>query len=170
MYIEGALSGKSLMASDSANMSSLSEEIPGEELKHLQNETYVEAESSANSVSINSMNHEKGNEREVIDVEDPLVNDGASHAGNSLVGVVTMDDQYVEKQVSDDSSVATEKMLELVLSSNEGTLVTDSENHFYSNGKTSVETDNLIMKPDNTDAESNTEKVVASSLSLFFPS
>lgn len=160
MLIEGARSGKIVLATDSALVQSLTESH-SDDIKLPWNEVDMsKAKTSVNGGPVESVKREEGNEGEIDVGEEAQVNDNETSAVGSLADLMTADSDTVGKQHSDDTTSITETVPEdLLTSSGQGGFVGDSEND---NGKPSPETDSLIIKSDKLDAESNTEKMVNS--------
>ncbi|KAI3451788.1 hypothetical protein Pfo_008453 [Paulownia fortunei] len=157
MHIEGARSGKIILATDSAVMQSLPESH-NVDMELLRYEVEMsKAKTSVNADPIESMKREEGNEGEVHKVEEPQLNDNASSTVGSLADLMTADTEMMGKQ-HNTTSIPEKEPEELLTSGGSG-FVGKSENFCKDNGKPSAETDSLIIKSDNVDAESNAEKM-----------
>ncbi|KAL0343378.1 UNVERIFIED_CONTAM: RAB11-binding protein RELCH [Sesamum angustifolium] len=159
MHIEGAQSGKSILATDSAPMQSLLENH-SDKIELLQNDVEILKPTSVYADPIESIKREDGNATQLDKVEEPQVNDNASSAVGSLSGKVNAGTDMTGKQGSDDTTSISEKVPEqLLTSSGESGFSGKSETFCMDNGKPSQETDNFIKKVNNRDAESNAERM-----------
>ncbi|KAL3630359.1 hypothetical protein CASFOL_023343 [Castilleja foliolosa] len=150
MHIEGALSGKLVLAADTKLTQSLPES-QNDDLKILENEVdHVE-----------SMKGEEKNDGEVDKVEEPQGNINASSRVSSLADLTTADTETMEKQHSDDTRTRSENLQQELL-----TPSGESEIYCKDNGKLPSETDSIITKSDNLDAESIAEKMGLESIEI----
>ncbi|GFP96985.1 lish domain and heat repeat-containing protein kiaa1468 homolog [Phtheirospermum japonicum] len=150
MHIEGALSGKLVLAAGSDLMQSLPES-QNDDLKILENEVDP----------VESVKGEERNDGEVDKVEEPRGKINASSRVGSLVDLMTADTETMEKQHSDDASARSENVQKELL-----TPSGESEISCKDNGKLSSETDSIIIKSDNHDAESIAEKMGLGSIEI----
>ncbi|PIM99913.1 Protein phosphatase 2A regulatory subunit A [Handroanthus impetiginosus] len=159
MHIEGALSGKIVLTTDSTLTQSVPESH-NRDIELLQNEVEMsKAKTSVNEEPVEPVKGEEGKEGGADEVEEAQVNDNASSTVASLADLVTKDTDIKGMQGSDDITSISEKVPEeLLTSSVESGLVGNGENLFKDSGKTSPETDNLIIKSGNLDTEPNAEK------------
>ncbi|KAK4416466.1 RAB11-binding protein RELCH [Sesamum alatum] len=157
-HIEGAQSGKSILATDSAPMQSVLENH-SDNRELLQNEVEILKPTSVYVDHIESMKREDGNVRQLDKVEEPQVNDNASSVVGSLPGLVNAGTDMTE-QGSDDTTSISEKVPEQLLTpSGESGFTGKSETFRMDNGKLSPKTDNFIKQLDNLDTESNAERM-----------
>ncbi|KAL0332456.1 UNVERIFIED_CONTAM: hypothetical protein Scaly_2147100 [Sesamum calycinum] len=116
MHIEGAQSGKSILATDSAPMQSLLENH-SDKIELLQNDVEILKPTSVYADPIESIKREDGNAMQLDKVEEPQVNDNASSAVGSLSGKVNAGTDMTGKQGSDDTTSISEKVPEQLLTS-----------------------------------------------------
>ncbi|KAL3813275.1 hypothetical protein ACJIZ3_014543 [Penstemon smallii] len=161
MYIEGARSGKNILESDCAHVQSIPLESHNEEIKLLPDEIeMLKAKNFVNEEFAESGELDEGNEGEVHEVEETRINDNSALTIGSSADLTTEDSQMTGKHGAYDTTIRSEKMPEeLLLSSDENGFLGNSENLLKNNGKPSVESDSLIAKSDDLDAESNAEKM-----------
>ncbi|KAL0378044.1 UNVERIFIED_CONTAM: RAB11-binding protein RELCH [Sesamum radiatum] len=98
MHIEGAQSGKSILATNSAPTQSLLENH-SDKIELLQNEVEILKTTSVHANPIESIKREDGNVRQLDKVEEPQVNDNASSAVGSVPGFVNAGTDMMGKQV-----------------------------------------------------------------------
>ncbi|KAK6151016.1 hypothetical protein DH2020_015948 [Rehmannia glutinosa] len=158
MHIEGARTGKLVLATGSALMQPLPES-QNDAINILQNEVEMsKAKTSVNADPIESMKREEGNHGEVDKVEEPQVNDNASSTLGSLADLLTADIGLKGELHSDDTTSRSENVpKELPTSSGESGFVGKRESFCKDNGQLSPETESLVTKSGNLVTESNAE-------------
>ncbi|KAK6125431.1 hypothetical protein DH2020_040825 [Rehmannia glutinosa] len=158
MHIEGARTGKLVLATGSALMQPLPES-QNDAINILQNEVEMsKAKTSVNADPIESMKREEGNHGEVDKVEEPQVNDNASSTLGSLADLLTADTGLKGELHSDDTTSRSENVpKELPTSSGESGFVGKRESFCKDNGQLSPETESLVTKSGNLVTESNAE-------------
>lgn len=155
MLIDGARSGKIVLATDSTLNQSITESR-SDNVKLLSNEVDVsEANTSTNTGPTESVKREEENLGEIDAVEEEQVNNNETSEVVPLADVITAD--IKGNQSSDDTTSITETVIEDLLTS---LGAGKSGNFSKDNGKPSPEIDNLSTKSDKFDVELNTEKMV----------
>ncbi|GER48064.1 HEAT repeat-containing protein [Striga asiatica] len=159
MHIEGYQSGKYVLATGSE----LIQPVPqGQDENNEIFESEVEMLKAKTPLSmdpVDAMVREEGNDGELDKAEDPQVNINESSRVGSLADLMIVDTEMMEKQHSDDSNARSEKMSkELPTTSGESGFHGDGENICKENGTLSSNTDSLLAKPDNLDADSTADK------------
>lgn len=159
MLIDGARSGKIVLATDSTPVQSITESH-SDNVKLLSNEVEMsEANTSMNASSTESVKREEGKVGEIEAFEEEQVNDSETAAIGPLADGITADMQG--NQCSDDTTSITETVLEdLMTSLGDSGLAGKSGDFSKDNGKPSSEMDSLSTKLEKFDAELNTEKMV----------
>ncbi|KAL0431339.1 UNVERIFIED_CONTAM: RAB11-binding protein RELCH [Sesamum radiatum] len=161
MHIEGALSGKILLLTDSAQMRSSSPGKHNEETELFQNEIEMsKAKNSPNAEHTESIKGEKGNEGQVHDIEEPKINETGSPGVSPLADLAKAGTHMTEKKVSEDTISLPEKITESPTSFGEFGFAWRSGLDFLkSNGRFSPRTDSAIMKSDNLAHEHSPERL-----------
>ncbi|KAL8472622.1 hypothetical protein ACS0TY_029723 [Phlomoides rotata] len=158
MLIDGARSGKIVLATDSTLVQSITESH-SDNVELLSDEVDMpEANTSMNAGPTASVKREEGNVGEIDTFEEEQVNDNETSTIGPLADVVTAD--MKGNQCSDDTTSITDTVLENLLTSlGDSGLAGKSGNFSEDNGKPSPEMDSLSTKLDKFDAELNTEKM-----------
>lgn len=160
MHIEGAQSGKFLLASDKALFPSLSFTRPDKEKEILQNEIEMsKAKNLMNMESMESVKPEEVSDGPAHNDEEPQwVNDNIGPIVGQLADLDNENTQLLTAHDSDDANSKSEKLLQELLSSSGGNEHTEKrENSIGDNG-----TEGLTTNSDNLDPELNAEKMASS--------
>ncbi|XP_011097164.2 lisH domain and HEAT repeat-containing protein KIAA1468 homolog [Sesamum indicum] len=161
MHIEGALSGKILLLTDSAQMRTSSPGKHNEETELFQKEIEMsKVKNSPNAEPTETIKVEEGNEGQVHDAEEPKVNETGSPGASPLADLVKEETQMTEKKASEDTISLSEKVLESPTSFGEFGFAWRSGFDILKNsGRSSPRTDSAIMKSDHLAPELCPEKL-----------
>ncbi|KAK4426625.1 RAB11-binding protein RELCH [Sesamum alatum] len=159
MHIEGALSGKILLLTDSAQMRSSSPGKHNEETELVQTEIEMsKVKNSPNAEPTETIKGEDGNEGQVHDIEESKANEIGSPAISPLADLVKAETPI--KHVSEDTISLPEKVAESPTSFGEYGFAWRSGLDFLKNsGRFSPRTDSVITKTDNLASELYPEKL-----------
>ncbi|KAL0381412.1 UNVERIFIED_CONTAM: RAB11-binding protein RELCH [Sesamum angustifolium] len=161
MHIEGALSGKILLLTDSAQMRSSSPRKHNEETELFHNEIeMLKVKNSPNAEPTETIKGEEGNEGQVHGIEEPKVNDTGSPGVSPSADLVKTESPIMEKKVSEDTISLSEKVTESPTSFGEFGFAWRSGFDFLKNsGRFSPRTDSAITKSDHLAHELCPEKL-----------
>ncbi|KAL0424018.1 UNVERIFIED_CONTAM: RAB11-binding protein RELCH [Sesamum radiatum] len=161
MHIEGALSGKILLLTDSAQMRSSSPRKHNEETELFHNEIeMLKVKNSPNAEPTETIKGEEGNEGQVHGIEEPKVNDTGSPGVSPSADLVKTESPITEKKVSEDTISLFEKVTESPTSFGEFGFAWRSGFDFLKNsGRFSPRTDSAITKSDHLAHELCPEKL-----------